>query len=178
MILLVAVLLFLVPAGDGFGDATASAEQIGPDRIRIELEVTIEGAGSVVAHVIEPGGQQETISLADRGGGGFGAVFESRQIDLVVVFEVLGEDPRQSDPLRLTELGVDRATLGMVAPLAEVVEEGDDTEQWGWLGLGMGAAALSLMAVWVLVGGRDGRDGQDVVVDAQGRAARRVDNGR
>ena len=158
---LVAVLMLLMPAGDGFGEATASAEQIGPDRIRIELEVMIEGTGSVVAHVIEPGGRQETVSLADRGGGEFGAVLESRQIDLVVVFEVLGEEPRQSDPLRLTQLGVDRATLGMVAPLAEVAEEDDDTEQWGWLGLGMGAAALSLLAVWVLVGGRDGRSGSD-----------------
>ena len=158
---LVAVLLLLMPAGDGFGEATASAEQIGPDRIRIELEVMIEGTGSVVAHVIEPGGQQETVSLADRGGGEFGAVLESRLIDLVVVFEVLGEEPRQSDPLRLTQLGVERATLGMVAPLAEVAEEDDDTEQWGWLGLGMGAAALSLLAVWVLVGGRDGRSGSD-----------------
>ena len=158
---LVAVLMLLMPAGDGFGEATASAEQIGPDRIRIELEVMIAGTGSVVAHVIEPGGQQETVSLADRGGGEFGAVLESRQIDLVVVFEVLGEEPRQSDPLRLTQLGVERATLGMVAPLAEVAEEDDDTEQWGWLGLGMGAAALSLLAVWVLVGGRDGRSGSD-----------------
>lgn len=168
MIWLVAALLFLVPAGDGFGDASASAEQIGPDRIRVELEVVIEGAGSVVAHVIEPGGQQETVSLADRGGGEFGAVLESRQIDLVVVFEVLGEVPRQSDPLRLTELGVDRATLGMVAPLLEVAEEDDDaTTQWGWLGLGMGAAALSLLAVWVLAGGRDANAGRHPQADAE-----------
>lgn len=165
MIWLVAVLLLLVPAGDGFGEATASAEQIGPDRIRIELEVVIEGSGSVVAHVIEPGGRQETVSLADRGGGEFGAVLESRQIDLVVVFEVLGEEPRQSDPLRLTELGVDRASLGMVAPLAEVAEQDEDNDQWGWLGLGMGAAALSLLAVWVLVGGGDRGRGSDSGVD-------------
>lgn len=157
MIWLVASLLLLVPAGDGFGEASAAAEQIGPDRIRVELEVMIEGAGSVVAHVIEPGGLQETVSLADRGGGEFGAVLESRQIDLVVVFEVLGENPRQSDPLRLTQLGVDRATLGMVAPLVEFAEQDTETSQWGWLGLGMAAAALSLLAVWVLVGGRDER---------------------
>ncbi len=153
---LAAALLLLVPAGDGFGEAKASADQIGTDRIRIELEVRIEGAGSVVAHVIEPGGRQETVSLADRGGGEFGAVLESRQVDLVVVFEVLGEEPRQSDPLRLTELGVDRETLGMVPPLVDLAEEDDDdTSQWGWLGLGLGAAALSLLAVWVLAGGGD-----------------------
>lgn len=162
---LVAVLLLLMPAGDGFGEATASAEQIGPDRIRIELEVMIEGTGSVVAHVIEPGGRQETVSLADRGGGEFGAVLESRQIDLVVVFEVLGEEPRQSDPLRLTQLGVDRATLGMVAPLVDVAEEDNDTAQWGWLGLGFGAAALSLLAVWVLVGARETRPESTAVAD-------------
>jgi hypothetical protein len=150
---LVLALMFLVPAGDGFGEATASAEQIGTDRIRVELEVRIDGAGSVVAHLIEPGGGQETVSLADRGGGEFGAVLEGRQVDLVVVFEVLGDDPRQSDPLRLTELGVDRAVLGMTAPLIDIVVEDNDTTQWGWLGLGLGAAALALLAVWVLAGG-------------------------
>ena len=129
----------------------------------------IDGAGSVVAHVIEPGGQQETISLADRGGGEFGAVLESRQIDLVVVFEVLGDEPRQSDPLRLTELGVDRATLGMVAPLVEVAEEDDDTSQWGWLGLGFGAAALAMLAVWVLVGTRGAGEELDVAAGEESR---------
>ena len=143
----------LVPGGDGLGEATASADLIGPDRIQIELEVRIEGAGSVVAHLIEPGGGQETVSLADRGGGEFGAVLESRQVDLVVVFEVLGDEPRQSDALRLTELGVDREVLGMTPPLVDVVIEDNDTTQWGWLGLGLGAAALALIAVWVLAGG-------------------------
>jgi hypothetical protein len=156
VIWLIAALLFLVPAGDGFGEASASAEQIGTDRIRVELVVMVEGTGSVVAHLIEPGGRQETVSLADRGGGEFGAVIESRLVDLVVVFEVLSEEPRQSDPLRLTQLGVDRATLGMVPPLLEVAAEEDDSTQWGWLGLGFGAAALSMLAVWVLFGGRDG----------------------
>lgn len=170
MIWLTAVLLFLVPAGDGFGEATASAERIGTDRIRIEFEVMIEGSGSVVAHVIEPGGDQDTISLADRGGGEFGAVLESRQIDLVVVFEVLGEEPRQSDPLRLTDLGVDRATLGMVGPLVEVAEEDNDTAQWGWLGLGFGAAALSLLAVWVLVGAREPRSRSTVLPEEASEA--------
>jgi hypothetical protein len=89
----------------------------------------------------------------------------------VVVFEILGEDPRQSDPLRLTQLGVDRVTLGMVPPLVEVAEEGGDNTQWGWLGLGMGAAALSLLAVWVLAGGREG--GADSV--AAGGRGRHID---
>ncbi len=156
MFWLVLTLLFLIPAGDGFGEAVASADVVGTDRIQVEIDVRIDGAGSVVAHLIEPGEDQQTISLADRGGGEFGAVFESRQVDLVVVFEVLGEDPRQSIPLRLTDLGVDRDVLGMAPPLAAVEDpEGDDNSQWGWLGLGLGAAALSLLAVWVLVGGSE-----------------------
>lgn len=168
MIRLAVALLLLTPAGDGFGEATASADRIGTDRIRVELEVVIEGTGSVVAHLIEPGGQQETVSLADRGGGEFGAVIESRQVDLVIVFEVLGDTPRQSDPLRLTDLGVDRATLGMVAPLVELgSDDGDDASQWGWLGLGLGAAALSLLAVWVLVGGRES-DAESEATDVGG----------
>jgi hypothetical protein len=153
MFWLVLSLLLLVPAGDGFGQAVASAEVVGTDRIRVEVEVAIEGAGSAVAHLIEPGEDQQTVSLADRGGGEFGAVFESRQVDLVVVFEVLGDDPRQSMPLRLTDLGVEREVLGMSPPLVDVEEpDAGENSQWGWLGLGLGAAALSLLAVWVLVG--------------------------
>jgi hypothetical protein len=152
MVWIALLLMVLVPAGDGFGEATARAEMVGTDQIRVEVEVMIEGTGSVVAHLIEPGGDQQTISLADRGGGEFGAVFESRQVDLVVVFEILGDDPRQSAPLRLTDLGVDRETLGMSPPLIDLVQPEDDNSRWGWLGLGLGAAALSLVAVWVLVG--------------------------
>lgn len=157
MLWLLIALLGLVPAGEGIGDASASAELIGTDRIRVEVVVMIDGAGSVVAHLIEPGEDQQTVPLADRGGGEFGAVFESRQVDLVVVFEVLGDDPRQSDPLRLTDLGVEREVLGMSPPLAELAEpDEEDNSQWGWLGLGLGAAALSLLAVWVLAGGTGG----------------------
>lgn len=169
MIWIALTLLSLVPAGSGFGEATATGEQLDTDRIRVELEVRIDGAGSVVAHLIEPGEEQETVSLADRGGGEFGAVFETRPVDLVVVFEVLGDDPRQSEPLRLTELGIDRDVLGMAPPLVDLVDEPDDNSQWGWLGLGLGAAALSLLAVWAMGGGSDRRDDAasqtDTVVD-------------
>ena len=167
MLWLLIVLAMLVPAGDGFGDASASAESIGTDLIRVEVAVSIDGAGSVVAHVIEPGGEQQTVALADRGGGEFGAVFESRPIDLVVVFEVLGDRPRQSDPLRLTDLGVPRSVLGMSPPLVEVVDEPDDNAQWGWLGLGLGAAALALLAIWTLGGGATDESAVSAEIDTE-----------
>lgn len=166
MIRLALVLLALVPAGSGFGEATATGTVLGVDEMRVELQVEIAGAGSVVAHLIEPGGQQQTISLRDRGGGEFGGFIDTRRVDLVVVFETLGNDPLQSEPLRFSELGVSRTALGMDPPLAQVVDsEGDDNSQWGWLGLGLGAAALSLVAIWAL-GGDSKRRADDESLDA------------
>lgn len=172
MMRLALVLLALVPAGAGFGEATASGTVLGVDEMRVELQVEIAGAGSVVAHLIEPGGEQQTVALRDRGGGEFGGFIETRRVDLVVVFESLGNEPRQSAPLRFSELGVSRTALGMDPPLAQVVEsDGDDNSQWGWLGLGLGAAALSLVAIWAL-GGDSKRRTEDLIdtQDGNGRA--------
>ncbi len=154
MPLVVAILLLLVPVGDGFGQASANAAEIADDRISVELTVVVEGASSVVAHLIEPGDEQQTVAMSDRGGSEYGAVFETRKIDLVVVFEALGQIPRQSEPVRLTMLGVDREVLGMAPPaddLVDVVDEGaSDSTQWGWLGLAFAAGALALLAIWAL----------------------------
>ena len=158
MRILLAIALFSIPVGPGFGDATATATELDDGRVTVDLSVEVEGAGSVVAHLIEPGGEQETVALRDRGDSEHGAVFETRPIDLVVVFEVLGDPPRQSQPARLTELGVPREALGM-APLGDLVEVVDESPseaaQWGWLGLALGAGALALLAIWALDEGRD-----------------------
>lgn len=154
MRVLLAFLVLLVPVGDGFGDASAEASEIDEDRISVDISVEVEGAGSVVAHMIEPGGDQQTVALRDRGGSRHGAVFEARKIDLVVVFEALGATPRQSEPTRLTTMGVSREVLGMAPPAADLVEvvdgERSATSQWGWLGLALGAGALALLAIWAL----------------------------
>ena len=158
MRMLLAIVLFAIPVGPGFGEAEATATELDDGRLSIDLSVEIEGSGSVVAHLIEPGGEQQTVALRDRGGSERGALFETRPIDLVVVFEVLGDPPRQSQPARLTELGVDRQTLGM-APIGDLVDVVDDSSseatQWGWLGLALGAGALALLAIWALDEGRD-----------------------
>ena len=165
MIRLVLVLLALVPAGSGFGEATASGTVLGVDEMRVELQVEIAGAGSVVAHLIEPGGEQQTVALRDRGAGVFGGFIETRRVDLVVVFETLGDEPRQSEPLRFSDLGVSRTALGMDPPLAQVVDsESDENSQWLWLGVGLGAAALSLVAIWAL-GGDSNRSDESATVD-------------
>lgn len=154
MRLFLAALLLLVPVGEGFGQASADGVEIADDRISVELTVEVDGASSVVAHLIEPGGDQQTVSMRDRGDAEYGAVFETRKIDLVVVFEALGQIPRQSEPARLTTLGVDRAVLGMAPPaddLVDVVDDGsNDSSQWGWLGLAFAAGALALLAIWAL----------------------------
>ena len=158
MRILLAIAVLSIPVGPGFGDAEATATGLDDGRVSVDLSVEVEGSGSVVAHLIEPGGEQQTVALRDRDGSEHGAVFETRPIDLVVVFEVLADPPRQSEPVRLTELGVARETLGMapVGDLAEVVEEApSESSQWGWLGLALGAGALALLAIWALDEGRD-----------------------
>jgi hypothetical protein len=76
---------------------------------------------------------------------------ELRPVDYTVVFEVLGPDPEQSDPVRLSALGAD---FGAV-PVATLPPEEDDgfspaAKRWGWLALALAAASLAVLAFWVL----------------------------
>jgi hypothetical protein len=141
-----------VEVGGGFGRATASATSLSTSTIELDLSVEADSADTVVAHLIEPGGTQETLPLVPRGGGVFGIRTEVRKIDHVVVFESLdGQDSSQSQPVRLTELGVNPAVLGVKAvPSTAPDEFSDTTRQWGWAGLGLAAIALTLVALWAL----------------------------
>jgi hypothetical protein len=60
----------------------------------------------------------------------------------------------QSEPLRLTDIGLDRALLGAlpVAPTTTTTVPGmsSSTRQWGWLALAMGALSLAALALWAL----------------------------
>ena len=57
----------------------------------------------------------------------------------------------QSQPLRLTDLGVDPALVGVLTvPPIDDEEFSDSTRQWGWAGLGLAAVALTLVALWAL----------------------------
>jgi len=141
-----------VEIGGVFGNATASAKDLTSATIELDLGVQADGDVTVVAHLIEPGGAQETLPLASRGAGIFGIRTEVRRIDYVVVFEAIeGSLASQSQPLRLTELGVDPAILGVLTVSPTQPEEiSDSTRQWGWAGLGLAAGALTLLAFWAL----------------------------
>ena len=159
-----AVLLPAVPAaaadateegielGGVFGNAVASATSLSADTIRLDLSVEADDDAAIVAHLIEPGGTQETIPLSSRGTGTFGIRTEVRKTDYLVVFEaIVGSLASQSQPFRLTDLGVDPALVGVLpVPTTDDDEFSDSTRQWGWAGLGLAAAALTLVALWAL----------------------------
>ena len=147
-----------IPAEDGielggvFGRARADASPQTSEQMQLDLEVEADDDAAVVAHLIDPGGSQETLPMAPRGDGVFGIRTQIRKIDYVVVFEAVeGALAAQSQPLRLTELGADPAVLGVSpGPAVEAEEISESTRQWGWAGLGLAAAALTLLAFWAL----------------------------
>lgn len=138
------VALLAVELGGGFGQAEARAQVVSPTLMQLELVVEAPAARSVVAHLLEPGGPDQTVAMAERSPGTYGAVVEARRADLVVVFEVVGGD--LSEPVNLSRLGVDPAVLGRV-PVAKTRPKDD---RWLWLAVAAGAAALSLLAFWAL----------------------------
>jgi hypothetical protein len=157
-VLLSAAPALAIPAEEGvelggvFGRAVASATSQSSDTIQLDLGVEADEDAAVVAHLIEPGGTQVTIPLSSRGIGVFGISTEVRKTDYLVVFEALqGSLASQSQPFRLTDLGVDPALVGVLAvPTTDDEEFSDTTRQWGWAGLGLAAAALTLVALWAL----------------------------
>lgn len=151
MVLLFAVAMFF-QVGGSFVGPTVEGRETSATTMEIDLSVSGTPGGSVVVHVIEPGGLQETFALRERSSGRYGGVFEVRRIDLVVVFEALDGAGTQSVPFRLTDIGLDRALLGAlpVAPSTTPSGVSSETRGWGWLALAMTAAALAALAFWAL----------------------------
>ena len=141
-----------IELGGVFGNAVASATSLTADTIELDLEVEANEDAAIVAHLIQPGGSQETIPLPSRGIGTFGIRTEVRKTDYLVVFEAIeGSQASQSQPFRLTDLGVVPALVGVLTvPSTDDEEFSDSTRQWGWAGLGLAAAALTLVALWAL----------------------------
>jgi len=155
MLVLLAILLTLVPAGGVFGEASASATVHSEGQISLDLTVEAPGGTVVVAHVIDPGDDQTIVSMGEQSNGVFTGVAIVENANLVVVFEVLAPNgiSRLSDPWTLLQLGVDRSVLGYVDPGATVdepepplVSAADERLLWG--AAGAGAAALALVAFW------------------------------
>jgi hypothetical protein len=162
MIRLVAVLLFAVELGAGFGDATASVASIDEQSMIVELLVEVEAAAdSVVVHLALPDEDTVTIPMLPREEGTYGVTTEVKPADYRVVFEAIGNPGAESEPMSLTDLGADLTSApDTTGTTTESEELSAGTQQWLWLGVALGAASLSALAFWVL-GGRDEGEGEE-----------------
>ncbi len=133
---------------------------------RVEVNFDVEVAGSptaVAVHVVDPGHDQQTFSLIDRGGGRWGGLAVVDPNNYVVVFEVLYADAQGSvsPPTTLVQLGVDSQMLGIAVEPAGGEEQQEGLSRaslrWLWAAVALGAAALALLAVWVM-GEKSGRE--------------------
>lgn len=160
------LLTLALTVGGVFGDASASGRQRTAATIEVDLRVEVGDADAVVAHLIEPGAGQTTVPLVRLDGGGYGIIIELRKADHLVVFEAIIDGvSSQSQPFRLTELGLDPALIGVVGITTTTAPEiSAETRLWGWAGLGLAALALALLAWWAL----PDRTPPEEVADAQG----------
>lgn len=149
-------LVAAVLIGGLFGSASATVEEMDSEMMVVSIDVEVmTTAESVAAHLSFDDEQVATLPLIDRGEGLYGIRAELEPKNYVVVFEVVGEESGQSDPVTLTQLGADlgpEAGPGTTAPEDEGMAT--ETRRWLWLAVALAAASLSALAFWVL-GGRD-----------------------
>ena len=167
MIRLAAYVVLAVELGGGFGAATATVISTTEQSIVVEMHVEIEtSADSVVAHLSLPGEETLVIPLLPRDDATYGVTTELKLADYLVVFEAVGPVGALSDPVRLSDLGVDLVSGEGSTPTTETDDErSPKTQRWLWLGVALGAASLSALAFWVL-GGRDDPDVDHVSTQA------------
>jgi len=164
-----AALLLAVVLGGDFGVATASGEPAVGNRILVTLEVEVlTSADAVVAHLIQPGQDQETISLSGDESGIYRGAATVPKADIVVVFEAVRgpANSSMSAPAFLTELGLDRALLGdLVIPIEESVPTESTADVGLPLTIAIVSGVLSLgLIVWWVWSGAGNRDEPDVQV--------------
>ena len=156
---LLVTLLLLLPLSPPFGEASATASSA-EDGLR--LEVAVEVTGTPVAVVVRgvAAGEEELppVALSDRGDGVWQGIVDLPVVENILLgFEFIpgrGE-VKVSELNLLTDLGVDRAVFEAVVPPSGFGASDDEPlspqgQRWGWLGLGAGAAALFLLALWAL----------------------------
>lgn len=159
---LVSVLTAAIVLGGDFGVASAAGEPAVGNRILVTFEVEVlTSADVVVAHLIQPGDEQETISLSGDSAGVFRGAATVPKADLVVVFEVVQGpgDGVLSRPATLTELGLDPVLFGdLTPPIDESTPSDPDLSIGGPLTVAIisGVLSIALLAWWALSGRRAG----------------------
>ena len=156
MKILAVLFIAALEIGGAYGAAAAEVESLDGSSMILSLEVEVlQSATSVVAHLAFEDERPLALPLLDRGGGVFGIRTELEAKNYVVVFEAIGQE--LSQPVLLTDLGADLTPEGGGGVDPSDPDDGlsNETRQWGWLALGLGAASLSALAFWVL-GGREG----------------------
>lgn len=157
----IGALLAAAVLGGDFGVASATGEPAVGNRILVTLEVEVlVSAEVVVAHLIQPGQDQETISMSGGESGIFRGAATVPKVDVVVVFEAVRGpgDSALSTPATLTELGLDRALLGdLVAPIEESTAQNPSPDIGVPLLIAIvsGVLSLALIIWWVWSGAGD-----------------------
>lgn len=149
MSVVLTLLLALAEIGGGFGGPAVTGTEATAATMEIDVSVVLDGSdGPVVVHLALPG-ETDTRPLVNRNGETWGALLEVRRADWQVVFEDVATG-ELSDPLSLTELGLDPALLGTLPGGARSDEPETTPVSWGWLVAailaGGGALALSRVA--------------------------------
>lgn len=151
---LTAALVLALELGSGFGTARAELIESDADSMGVEIEVEVDGTpDAVVAHLSLTGEPELVLPLISRDDGVYGIATELKPANYLLVFEAVGDTPAQSEPVSLSDLGVDLTAVGVTATTTEDGYSAETTG-WGWLALAFAAASLAALAFWVL-GGRD-----------------------
>lgn len=170
---LLTVLLLLLPLDSPFVEASATAASV-DDEMRLEVFVEVEGTPTaVLARGLGVGNLElPPVALADRGEGRWAGIVEVPVVENIRLgFEFI---PARGEALvselhTLTDLGVDRAIFnsdaGSSGSGAESPPGTPQGRRWGWLGLAAGAAALTLVALWTIVGSRESDNDEAAIVE-------------
>jgi len=154
MAFLVALLLTVV-LGPPFGNAGATALELGPP---FTVEVTVEVGETMNAVLLRPvtsGGELDPVAMVNQGDGTWvGILSMGVSQDILVAFEAIdpdGTSSKISELHSLTELGVDPAVFGAGTATTTTNEPGRTFPPGiGWLIVGgvLAIGALLLLAIW------------------------------
>jgi hypothetical protein len=140
-----AFLLLLVELGSGYSGGEATGTGLTPDLIEVRLVVQVaESDGPVVVHLALPGEDVDTHPMLAGGEGRWTMVAELRPADWQVVFEALAAGSL-SEPVSLTELGLDPDLLAVSAPTTDTPAPPEKASlPWWQLSVALAVAALAI----------------------------------